>query len=204
MHSTSRVTALPRISAFAGIAFFFMAACTSANQGVPMPQTPFSTSAPSGDHSPTTSEMNTQKSLNDLDMCELLTPADLPIQAGEGGKTKHELKDAGSACEVAVQMSDIFSIIVVKVSREPIKFSRYNPPAGSPNGKFTEIGNRKAWVGNPVASASDKHCFTAFGSADGYIALTITDETERGVDPCVTATGLAEKVIPRTPEPYDQ
>jgi len=136
-------------------------------------------------------------------MCDLLTPADLPVRPDRGGNTTHEPRDKGDACIVTVQMSDVFSIVTVKVSRNPVKFSDYIPPSASPNGKFIQIGGRKAWSGNPVTTGSDKYCFTAFGAADGYISVTILDETKRGVAPCDTDVGLAEKVVSRTPEPYE-
>jgi hypothetical protein len=101
-------------------------------------------------------------------------------------------------------MSDVFSILTASVGRKPQKFSDYVVPSGSQNGRFTEIAGRKAWVGNPVSSGSDKHCGVATGAADGHLIVVVLDETKRGVDPCQTVTGLAEKVIARTPAPYDQ
>jgi hypothetical protein len=182
-------------------ALLLPAACTSIVQGSPVPRAELDSAPPGG--TSTTSVPHTRRSLDDVAMCDLLTPADLPVHPDRGGKTTHEPKDKGDVCEVGVQMSDVFSILVVSVSRQPLKFSQYTPPAASPNGRFTQIGGRKAWVGNPVKSGSDKNCFTAFGAADGYIALTLIDETNRGVAPCDTDVGIAEKVVPRTPEPYE-
>jgi hypothetical protein len=196
------VTSLNRIIRLAFVTTILLppVACTSVVQGSPMPRADLG-SAPRGGSA--TSAPNTGRSLNDLAMCELLTPADLPVHADQGGKTTHEPKDKGNACEVGVQMRDLFSIVIVKVSRYPVKFSEYIPPRSSPNGKYTQIGGRKAWVGNPLNTGLDKYCFAAFGAADGYISLTITDETQRGIAPCDTDVGIAEKVAPRTPEPYE-
>ncbi|HEV8562643.1 MAG TPA: hypothetical protein VGR06_40515 [Actinophytocola sp.] len=181
-------------------ALFLPMACTSLVAGSPVPRAEIG-SAPQ--RSSTMSAPSTQRSLDDLAMCDLLTLADLPIRPDRGGHTTHEPRDKGDACVVTVQMSDAFSILTVKVSRNALKFSDYTPPSVSPNGKFIQIGGRRAWSGNPVTTGSDKYCFTAFGAADGYISLTILDETKRGVAPCDTDVGLAEKVVSRTPEPYE-
>lgn len=176
-------------------------ACTSISEGTP---TPGDTSRGSESSTGETAEPETPRSLRDLVMCEILLPDDIAVRPDEGGSIEHEPEDDGDACTVTVQMSDVFDIITAKMIRIDESFSSYSPRPGSGDGGFTEISGREAWVGDPSSTASDEQCFAAFGAADGYLALAVTDETQRGVDPCVTAVHIVEKVISRTPAPYDR
>ena len=133
-------------------------------------------------------------------MCGLLTPGDFPVQPGAGGTATQEPQYDGDLCSTSVQLKDILSVLVSTIERRIRPFSQFTPPSSSKNGKLTEISGRKAWVGNPFSDV-DKGCVAVFAAADGYISLSVTDETGRGVDPCQTVVALAEKVASRTAAP---
>lgn len=177
-----------------------LAACTTSSGGTPIAKS--GQTAPDLPSSTTPSGGGQQKSLKELDMCKVLTSADMPVQPGTGGIAEQKPELNGDVCSTIVQLKDIVSVLVATIERKPRPFSQFIPPSGSPNGRMTEIAGRKAWVGNPFSDV-DRGCSSAFGAADGSISLTITDDTKRGVDPCQTVIQLAEKVIGRTPAPRE-
>lgn len=177
-----------------------LAACTTSSGGTPIAKS--GQTAPDIPSSTSTSGGSQQRSLKELDMCKVLTSADMPVQPGNGGIAEQKPEFNGDLCSTIVQLKDIVSVLVASVERKPRPFSQFIPPSGSPNGRMTEIAGRKAWVGNPFSDV-DRGCFAAFGAADGYISIAVTDDTKRGVDPCQTVIQLAEKVIGRTPAPRE-
>lgn len=142
----------------------------------------------------------TAQSIGDLDMCELLKPADLPVQPGPDGRVEQESVWDGERCLNSVQLANVFDLLVAGVQRERVPFDGYEPLSGSA-GDFTEIGGRRAWVGHVLSNP--KACIATFGAADGTLTVTLTDETQRGLDPCQTVTELARTVISRAPPPRE-
>ena len=170
-----------------------MTACTSSTAGTPH-DAAGSTVTTTNSGSPATTS---PKALDDIDMCGILSPTDLGLQ----GKAVHEPDRGGAGCTVSVQLQNAFDVLAVSTKRiSNTKFAQFKPPPGSPNGRMTEISGRQAWLGS-ATSSTDKYCSAAFGAADGIITLAVNDQTQRGVDPCQTATQIAEKMIARTPAP---
>lgn len=137
-------------------------------------------------------------SIGDLDLCTLLTPADLPVQPGPDGRTEHEPEWEGERCASSVQLANPFDLMISGVQRHHIAFEDYTPIDGA-TGEYVDIDGRQAWVGR--ASSDVKACGAVFGAADGTLVVTLTDETQRGVDACQTVRQLASTVISRTPPP---
>lgn len=180
-----------------------VAGCTSGSAGNPIARVDSTGSETSGStttSAPTSSSAANGKALKELDMCRLLTPGDMPVQPGASGTATQKPKYDGDLCSTTVQLADILSVLVSTIERHFQPFSQFVPPSSSKNGKMTEVAGRNAWVGNPFSDV-DKGCVAVFGASDGYISLSVTDETNRGVDPCQTVTQLAEKVVSRTPAP---
>lgn len=137
-------------------------------------------------------------SVDELDLCELLTPADFPVAAAPGEEPLREVTD--SACVWTVSIDNAVGTFSAGVSARRIVFRDFVPPPGSPNGRAAEIDHRQAWIGNAFGPA-DVECAAVFGAADGTISVSTFDFTDRGIDACETVTGLAETVIARTPPP---
>lgn len=175
-----------------------LAACTPVS-GEARPQTSGRTSAPATSTAAPTSTSTV--SIDDLDLCTLLAPEDLPVDPGPNGTTVHEYDPDFDGCVVGVQLANPLDLISVGVSRRDYPFDEFVAPDG-PRGEFTGIGGREAWVGR--ATSDEAVCGAIFGAADGIVEVTIVDETRRGIDPCDTVAELAEIAIPRTPPPNEQ
>ena len=142
----------------------------------------------------------TAQSVRDLDLCTLLTPEDFPVEAAPGD-TPVKTSDPLTGCGWTISVDNAGSTFSAGVAMRPVPFSKFVPPQ-SPNGRFTEIAGRKAWVGNAL-SDTDVGCGAIFGAADGLLSIDLTDKTGRGIDPCQTVTELAEIVTSRTPSPTE-
>ena len=143
------------------------------------------------------------QSVRDLDLCALLTPDDFPVEEAPGD-TPLKSSDPNAGCGWTISVDNAGSTFSAGVAMRPVPFSRFVPPPQSPNGRYTEIAGRKAWLGEALPQDVDVGCGAAFGAADGLLDVVLTDETGRGVDPCQTAVELAEIVISRTPPPTEQ
>jgi Protein of unknown function (DUF3558) len=173
-------------------------ACTH-EPGRPRPASPSEQTPTSG---PSTAVSTTVASIKTLDLCALVTPADFPVRPDpQFEPRKHEEHDT---CGWSVQQANPFDVVSVIVQRVPTPFKDYKPLLSSPNGRFVQISGRDAWVGSLTESTKHVECIAVFGAADGAISMAITDETRRGVDPCMTITELAGLVISRTPPPPDR
>ncbi len=170
--------------------------CSTVEAGHPRPAPAAMTTVTSGPGAPPNAPAVT--SVEELDLCALLGPDDFPVDAAPGDVP---LKlDEAEACAWTISIDNAGSVFSAGVGAQAVPFSRYLPSPISPNGRYTEISGRRAWLGNPFRDVGEG-CSAAFGSADGFLTVTVGDYTGRGVDPCVTATGLAELVIARTPPP---
>lgn len=142
------------------------------------------------------------RSIDDLALCELLTPADFPFSSSRQFPPKKR-PEPTSCVWLANKDADI-SNFITNVGMLPISFSQYQPPDSSPNGRATEIAGRPAWVGTVFPTDVDESCGAVFGAADGLISMVLLDETDGHPDPCLTVVDLAEKVAERTPPPTGQ
>jgi Protein of unknown function (DUF3558) len=187
-----RTTVMLLLIALAVTGLVIVAAC-SHEPGQPRP-------APSGTVSQNpTSSSTTVQSVRDLDLCTLLTPADFPVPATPGD-TPIKSSSPSAGCTWTISVDNAGSTFTAGVSARAVPFSQFVPPPGSPNGRSAEIVGRPAWLGNPLSDV-DQGCSAAFGAADGILMTSVTDETDRGVDPCQTVAELAEIVASRTPTP---
>lgn len=169
-------------------------ACSEQQSGTPLPSpdsTGISQTAP-------TATTTTGPSVDDLDLCALLTPDDLPIQPKPDDRVEQELIWDGDGCELTIQLSNPFDVLVAGVTRWDWPFQDFIPPGDG--GEFTTIAGRAAYVG-PGLSA-EGGCVAGFGAADGMLTVTLENEILDAA-PCETVVGLAEIVIARTPPPNE-
>jgi hypothetical protein len=143
----------------------------------------------------------TTTSLDGVDLCQLLTPADYPFEPGTRFPPSKEV-DPDGACGWVVHKGDgLFDTFLTGVGLKRFPFDRYIPPVTMQNGRSAVVAGRPAWVGTVLPSGVGIDCDVAFGTADRTIIVQVDDHTEGHSDPCQTVLELAEIVASRTPPP---
>lgn len=189
-----------RVAVAALISLTAMACSTESGQ--PRPELTTSTSEVTDTTGQTTTPSATVvvASVDELDLCALLEPDDFPVDAAPGDEPL-KLDDSDS-CGWTISIDNAGGTFSAGVGARAVPFSRYVPPPGSPNGRYTDISSRATWLGNPLSDVEES-CTAVFGAVDGVLTVSVTDETGREMDPCATVTQLAEIVISRTPPPTE-
>lgn len=177
-----------------------IAGCTEVS-GTPRPDSSASSASQPTDPA-TTSPATPEHSIKDVELCSLIQLDDLPIEVGPDDHTERNVQRNGERCTLTVQRPNIFDIMIAGVRRLPVPFDELTGPPDWRKTELTEISGRPAWVGRNTSD--ETFCTANFGAADGVLAVTISDDIQRDVDPCETVVRLAEIVISRVPPPNEQ
>jgi hypothetical protein len=181
------------LAAAVALAGMITLSCTR-QAGQPRPEEPTAGSSSSGTATPRP---------DDLDFCQVLTPADFPFEPSNRFPPKSETGSDGNCGWIANKGDNPFDDFLTDVGPLAVPFDRYKPPELAPNGRSTVIADRPAWVGTSLPSDVGTGCDAVFGSADRSIVIVLIDETENHPDPCQTVIELAEIVASRTPPPAE-
>lgn len=175
-----------------------VAGCSTDISGNVVPATT-STSEPTTVSTITSSTVASDKPITAADLCQLMTPADFPVQGHQPDPPHVDGDPYFPSCGYSLVTGDGSGRTGIAVSLTFFPNKKLEPDDFEGRREITVAGRRAALGRGQLKGGDQAMCNLTFESARGRWFITVVDDTAPSKDGCVAAQSIGEKVAARVP-----